>query len=156
MAWGSAKNRSHAMAALESADPRPTDSYLPDEPSDPDGLRRRHAAVTFGSIGSLSCAKHDLWLRSLSDWHRDPSGGLMEAQTPRGEHVDLRNFAGALTLRTHRNDEYEETHAMRRVRNIGDAPPQHILIVSVWKRRIVLRNPRKLRPDLHPTVIPLL
>ena len=61
----------------------------------------------------------------------------MEAQTPRGENVDLRNFAGALTLRTHRNDEYEETHAMRRVRNIGDAPPQHILIVSVWKRRIV-------------------
>ena len=61
----------------------------------------------------------------------------MGPQTPRGENVDLRNFAGAHTLRTHRNDEYEEAHAMRRVRIIDDAPPQHILIASVGKPRIV-------------------
>ena len=61
----------------------------------------------------------------------------MEAQTPRGENVDLRNFAGALTLRTHRNDEYEDTHAMRRVRNIGNAALQQLLVVSVGKPRIV-------------------
>ena len=93
--------------------------------------------MTFGSIGVLSCAKAVVRLGSLSDWHRDQSGGLMGPQTPRGENVDLRNFAGAHTLRTHRNDEYEEAHAMRRVRIIDDAPPQHILIASVGKPRIV-------------------
>ena len=61
----------------------------------------------------------------------------MEAHTPRGENVDNRNVERARTLRVHRNDEYEETHAMRRVRIIDDAPPQHILIVSVGKPRIV-------------------
>ena len=69
----------------------------------------------------MSCAKAGVRLRSLSDWHRDQSGGLMEAHTPRGENVDNRNVERARTLRVHRNDEYEETHAMRRVRNIGEA-----------------------------------
>ena len=61
----------------------------------------------------------------------------MEAHTPRGEDVDNRNVGCARTLRVHRNDEYEETNAMRRFRNVGDAPAWHILIVSVGKPRIV-------------------